>query len=105
MTIALLAAMAMFIQDVLSTLLVQAEARNRAHLAASLDSLAWLAAISTTTLSVSTLQGNDLGAKIAVVLAVSLANYLGTLAGTLVGKRFIPSETTGVPASVGRHDP
>lgn len=92
MTIALLAAAAMFIQDVLSTLLVQAEARNRAHLAASLDSLGWIAAIATTTLSVSTLQGHDLGAKIAVVLAVTVANYLGTLAGTLVGKRFIPDE-------------
>lgn len=90
MTIAILAAAAMFIQDILGTLLVQAEARNRAHLAASLDSLGWLAAISTTTLSVSTLQGNDLAAKIAVVVAVTIANYVGTLAGTIIGKRFIP---------------
>lgn len=88
----------------LSTLLVQAEARNRAHLAASLDSLGWLAAICTTTLSVSTLQGHDLGTKVAVVLAVTAANYVGTLAGTLVGKRFIPQEPQGASVSTDRHD-
>lgn len=89
MLIAIYAAAAMFAQDVLSALLTQAEARNRAHLAGLLDSFAWIAAIATTTLSVSTLQGHDLGRQVAVVLAVSAANYLGTVAGTQMGARWM----------------
>jgi hypothetical protein len=92
MTIAILAAVAMFVQDVLGTLLTQAEARNKANLSAALDSVGWFAAIATTTLSVSTLQGHDLGDKIAVLALVSLANYVGTFAGTRIGQRFIPTE-------------
>lgn len=97
MLIALYAAVAMFVQDILSTMLVQAEARNRAHLAGLLDSLAWVAAISTTTLSVSTLEGHDFGRQVVVVIAVSAANYFGTVAGTKIGARWLPAEPTVVP--------
>lgn len=54
---ALAAAGAMLIQDIMGVLLVQAEARNRAGLAAAFDSVMWLAQISTVTISVTALQG------------------------------------------------
>jgi hypothetical protein len=87
--IALLAACSMFTQDVLAVCLVQAEARNRAGLAALLDAVMWGAAITTTSISVTTLQGHSLGHKVAVVAAVSAANLAGSWTGVMVGKRLI----------------
>lgn len=89
MLIALLAAGAMIIQDLVGTFLVQAEARNKAWLAALMDSLGWLFGIMTTSIAVTSLQGHDVKEKIIVVVAVSLANVAGTFAGVLIGKRFI----------------
>jgi hypothetical protein len=87
--IALYAAIAMVIQDVLCVMMVQAEARNRGWLAGAFDSIQWLAAISTTTISVTALQGHDFGEKVLVVCAVSAANLFGSLLGVEIGKRFI----------------
>jgi hypothetical protein len=87
--VAVLAALAMFIQDVLSVLLVQAEARNRASLAALFDSIMWLAGIATTTISVTALQGHSLAEKIVVIAAVTAANVAGSYTGVPLGKRFI----------------
>jgi CDP-diglyceride synthetase len=89
MLIAIYAALAMFVQDVLAVCLVQAEARNRASLAAGLDSAMWLASISTTTISVTALQGHHLDVKAVVVIAVTLANVVGSFVGVTIGKRFI----------------
>lgn len=89
MTVALLAALSMVVQDILATLLTQAEARDKAILAGVLDSVAWMAAITTTSISVTVLQGHDLKAKILVVLCVTAANFIGTTMGTLIGKRYI----------------
>lgn len=96
--IALWAALAMFVQDVLAVCLVQAEARNRATLAAGLDCAMWLAAISTTTISVTALQGHHLGVKATVIAAVSLANVAGSFVGVMIGKRLIRQAAT--PAAV-----
>jgi len=79
----------MFVQDVTAVLLVQSEARNRATLAAILDSLMWLASITTTTVSVTTLQGHHLSAKVAILVAVELANVAGSFTGVRLGKRWI----------------
>lgn len=89
---ALLAGVAMFVQDIFSVLMVQAEARNKAHLAASLDSLGWGATIATTAISVTTLQGHSMPAKVLTVLLVTAANYGGTLTGVLIGRRFVKDE-------------
>lgn len=94
MTIAILAALAMFIQDLVAVPLVQAEARNKAHLAGLLDTVGWLVAIATTFISVNTLQGHSLSAKVWVIALVSSANYLGTLTGTRLGKRFVREDAT-----------
>lgn len=80
----------MFLQDVLATVMVVAEARNRAHLAASMDALGWLAQITTTTVSVDALLTGSVEAKAAVVLAVSAANYAGTYTGVKLGHRLMP---------------
>jgi CDP-diglyceride synthetase len=87
--IALWAAIAMVIQDVLAVMMVQAEARNRGWLAGSFDSLQWLAGIATTTISVTALQGHDFPRKVLVICAVSAANMFGSLLGVRLGKRFI----------------
>jgi hypothetical protein len=87
--IALYAALAMVVQDVLAVCLVQAEARNRAPLAGLLDCAQWGAAISTTTISVTALQGHSLGLKAVVVIAVTAANFGGSWLGVKIGHRFI----------------
>lgn len=95
LVVALWAAVAMFVQDVLAVLLVQAEARNRAWLSGWLDSLMWVASILTTTISVTAFQGHDLTKKIVVVAAVTLANLLGSVTGVRLGKRFVKEEPDG----------
>jgi len=90
---ALAAAAAMLVQDVTAVLLVQAEARNRAGLSAIFDSIMWLAGILTTTISVTALQGHQLGAKATVIAAVELANVAGSYIGVAIGKRYIKERT------------
>jgi hypothetical protein len=93
----LAAGLAMYVQDVLATVMVVAEARGRAHLAASMDSLGWLAQITTTTVSVDALLTGSLAAKAAVVLAVSLGNYAGTYSGVKLGHRLMPDAAVIAP--------
>lgn len=102
MLIALWAALAMVVVDILGTLLVQAEARDRAHLSAMLDTFGWYASIATTTISVTALQGHSLSLKVAVVIAVSIANYAGSWAGVKIGQRYIKR---AVPVSPVRKRP
>ena len=92
MLIALYAALAMAIQDVLAVLMVQAEARNRGLLAGIFDAFCWGAAISTTTISVTALQGHDFSLKVLVIVFVTLANIVGSVIGVWIGKRFIKND-------------
>lgn len=94
MTQALIAAVAMLVQDAISTVLVMAEARNRGWLAGFLDAAAWIVGITTATIAISTLQGNDLADKAYVVVFVSVANVLGTKLGQVIGSRFVHDATT-----------
>jgi hypothetical protein len=87
--LALAAAACMFCQDVLATVMVIAEARGHAHLAAAMDTAGWLAQITTVTVSVNALLTGSWTAKILVVAAVSAANYGGTYTGVRIGQRFI----------------
>lgn len=100
MTIALLAALAMLAQDIISVPLTMAEARNKAHLAGILDTIGWLVAISTTFLSVNALQGHNLHLKIMVITGVSISNYFGTVLGVKLGKRFVHEESTKLSKSL-----
>lgn len=97
--IALWAALAMLVNDVAAVLLVQSEARNRAGLAAIFDCVMWLASISTTTISVTALQGHQLGAKALVVVLVTLANVAGCYIGVGIGRRLIREKR--VPCACG----
>jgi hypothetical protein len=85
----------MLVNDVTAVLLVQAEARNRAGLAAIFDSVMWIAGISTTTISVTALQGHHVSTKITVVVAVELANVAGCYIGVAIGRRLIKERDTG----------
>lgn len=90
--IALLAAVAMLIQDVLSVLMVQAEARNHGWLAGLFDSFGWIATITTTSISVTTLQGHNLDEKVLVVSSVTAANFLGSALGVYLGRKLIKEQ-------------
>ena len=87
------AALAMYVQDVLATVMVVAESRGRAHLAASMDTIGWLAQITTVTVSVNALLTGSLSEKAFVVLAVSAGNYAGTYSGVKLGHRLMPDES------------
>lgn len=89
MQIAVLAALAMVVNDIFGTLMVQAEARNRGWLAGMFDSLQWFATITTTTISVTALQGHSLHEKVLVICLVTAANLCGSAIGVYVGKRII----------------
>lgn len=97
--IAIVAAIAMIIQDILGTLLVQANARDRAVLSGFLDSLGWFAGIITTTLSVTAIQGHDWPAKITMCAFVTAANFGGSYIGVKVGERFLKVK----PRREGKH--
>jgi hypothetical protein len=79
----------MFVQDVLGTVQTQAAARNKALLSAVMDSIVWLALISTTTISVDAILTGSWAAKISVVAAVTIANFTGTYAGVKLGERYV----------------
>ncbi len=85
------AAGAMFVEDVIGVMLVQANARNRANLSGLLDTVAWLCQIAVTALTVSVLFGHDIRRMAVMIAAVSVANYAGTFVGVEAGERWIKS--------------
>lgn len=89
MIIAILAALSMVAQDILEVCKDQAQARNRAVLAGLFDSLMWLALITTTSISVTALQGHKTSQKVLVIILVSAANFIGQFTGVLIGKKYI----------------
>lgn len=90
--IALWAALAMVVQDVLATVMVIAENHKRAALAGALDSVGWIAAILTTSISVTSLQGHSLSSKAWVIGLVTAANFFGTYTGVKIGQRYATTE-------------
>ena len=89
MKIAALAAVCMVVQDVLGTVLVIAESKERTALSAILDAAMWIAGITTTSYSVSALQGHNTSEKILLVSFVTAANLGGTALGVWTGKKFV----------------
>lgn len=106
-----LAGAAMAVSDILATIMVMAEARGRGWLAGALDSAGWLVTITTTTISVTALQGNSFTEKVAVVCVVTAANLLGTKAGQMIGSRFVTDTAStdtrlaALEAAVLHHQP
>lgn len=90
----LLAAASMLLADVLSVLLVQAEARNRAVLAGLLDTVGWGAGIVVTLSTINALNGHDKPLMFGVIAAVSVANFGGSWLGVRLGKRFVKEDPT-----------
>lgn len=88
------AAVSMVVADVLSVLLVQAEARNRAVLSGVLDTVAWGAGIVVTLSTLNALNGHDLPLMFGVVTGVSIANFGGSYLGVRIGKRFVREDPT-----------
>ncbi len=91
--LALVAAGAMVVQDILGIVLLLAATRNRGWLAGMMDSLQWLVGITTTTISGSVLQGHHLWEKALVILMVTLANLFGTVAGERIGSKYVKDNT------------
>jgi hypothetical protein len=89
MNIAIVAALSMICQDILEVLKDQAQARNRGFLAGLFDSLMWLALITTTSISVTALQGHKTSQKVAVLVLVTGANFIGQMTGVYFGKKYI----------------
>jgi len=87
--LACVAALAMVVQDILGIVLLLAATRNRGQVAGVMDSLQWLVGITTTTISVSVLQGHHFYEKVIVIIMVSLANYFGTVWGEKIGTHFV----------------
>lgn len=87
--IIILAALSMVAQDILEVLKDQSQARNRGVLAGIFDTLMWLCLITSTTVSVTALQGHNLAEKIVVIVAISVANFIGQYSGVFIGKKYI----------------
>ncbi len=90
---ALLAAVTMLCTDVIGTVMVIAEARNRERLAGWCDSAQWLVGITTTFITIDALNGHSLSEKVWVVVLVSAANLFGTKLGACIGHRWVKDKT------------
>src|ERR1017187_4486446 len=100
-----LAAVSMLIADILSVLLVQAEARNRALMSGVLDAIGWGAGIIVTFSTISALGGHDMALKVAVIIGVTVANFAGSYIGTTLGRRIVhedPTDTLTISERVAR---
>lgn len=90
--LAFLAAVAMFLQDTIGVVEVQAEAKNKGWIAGFCNAGKWVVAITCTTISVSVLKGHNLGQQILVVGLVMAANILGSKTGQMIGKHYFEIE-------------
>ena len=84
-----IATVAMVFTDVLGTIMVMAEARNRGWLAGWCDTAQWLVGITTTAITVTILQGHSFMEKVLIILFVSAANLFGTKMGQVVGTKYV----------------
>lgn len=102
MTTALIAAAAMVVADILATIMVMAEAKERGWLAGLLDMAGWYVGIATTTISVSSLEGHNTMQKVYVLVFVGLANVVGTKLGQVTGSKLLKSKTLRQVAAAAR---
>ena len=100
--IALLAALAMLVQDITGVTMMQYEALSlqlpyrrhwtdyflggwKAWRGAVMDEIGWIVGITSTTISVEAFGGHDFGRKVAVFAGVSAANLIGSRIGQELG--------------------
>lgn len=100
--IAIIAALAMIVQDITGTLMVQLEGNSltlpirktwrdyigggwKAWGAAGMDQLQWMVWAASTTITVTAFSGHNLTEKITVFIMVSIANIVGTRTGQELG--------------------
>ena len=89
---ALLAALAMLINDCLDVLMVDSEARNHPLLPGFIDTFKYYPFIAYTTISVSVLTAHNTREKVFVLVAVGLGSFIGRFIGVKLGKKFIKEE-------------
>lgn len=87
LTVALIAGVCMFIEDIVYTIMVQAEAADRGWLAGWMDTIGWLFGVQSTSISVAAVNGHSLVKHIVVLFVVSAANLFGTKLGQVMGTR------------------
>ena len=87
-----LAAFSMVIQDILAVCQVQAEARDRALIAAVIDPVKWAAGITVTFAALEGLHSHSMTTKVVTVAAICVANFTGSYLGVVIGKRLIKEE-------------
>lgn len=88
----LIAAVCMVASDVIGTVMVQAEAGYRRHLAAICDTLGWWVGITTTLFSLRGLESPHTSVVVATYLGVGVANYYGTWLGVGIGAKIMHRE-------------
>ena len=93
MIVALAAAIAMIVQDVLATLMTMAENRQHPWWAGLLDAGMWLTGLLTTVWGAGSVILHGWTARTLVIVgAITAANILGTALGVALGDRLMPKE-------------
>lgn len=90
----LIAVITMVCADILGTVMVMAEARNRGWLAGWMDTAQYLVGIVCTTIMVTILQDHSWSEKVIALGAISAANLFGTKLGQMIGHRFVTDKTS-----------
>jgi hypothetical protein len=84
---------AMVSEDILYTIMTQAQNRHRPYLAGLMDTLGYLAQFVVFGVGIESLIKNGLTGRTILILAVlSAANFVGTALGTLLGDRWMHAE-------------
>lgn len=95
LSIAILAAACMVVQDTLGTIMVQAEAANRGWLAGLCDMVGWYFSIGTTSISVAAINGHGgFWPKFWVFSIVGISNIFGTKLGQVSGQWILKRQLT-----------
>lgn len=87
--IALLTLGCFILSNIASTLMVQAESRNRAFMSGVFETLYALFWIVAAKYSVNTLNGHNTTNTILELLALASGNFLGAWIGVTIGKKFV----------------
>jgi len=87
--VALLTLACFLVSNIASTLMVQAESRNRAVMSGVFEALYALFWIVAAKYSVNTLNGHDTTNTIVELVALVAGNFLGAWVGVTIGKKFV----------------
>jgi hypothetical protein len=91
------ASLCMVVSDILATVMVQAEADNRKHVAALMDTIGWFVSITTTSISINAINSNDVMRQVLVLVFVGASNYVGTYLGVGIGAKLLKRKPQAGP--------